>query len=451
MSRNFNVAVSMLVLLSMAVFWLISYYNLQNLLRQQADSLGPKLAQQTAVLVTDQVLTNDLISMNVVLGQLTRDSVIAEAVVLDIDGGTIAASRVTVSPPTSLIPLSPVFGEYSAPIALQDSVAGQVRLRLDLRYMEAGILNNLLYVIAATALIMIVAITLSTTYFQSLVIFPLKLLAYSLQRIRRGEIETIPEQRSNNEISKTLRQFNATAEFLAQTTFITSSAEAIQSMHQQEPPPAAGAQRLDATAMCIRISNFQYLASIHDEATIVAILNRFYFFTEKIVALYSGSVTACADGEMIIGFTASQLEDEQSFYAICAAQLLLQLADGIADTDGLSVPVNLKLRIGIHSGDSVAGLYSPMTGRVDNVMGKLVDISREICDECPDNGLLVSERVYRLAGAETRVIGEEFSVVDDEYAIITYLCNEPMAGIGTLLHRQAEQLGEVFLRSRLSR
>ena len=448
-SRNFNVAVAMLVLLTMVVFWLISYYNLQNLLRQQADSLGPKLAQQAAILVTDQVLTNDLISMNVLLNQLTRDSVIAEAAVLNIDGGTIAVSRANVAPPPSLIPLTPVFGEYSAPIALQDSVAGEVRLRLDLSYIEVGILNNLLFVSAATALIMVVAVSLSSTYFQYLVIFPLRLLAYSLQRIRRGEIETIPEMRHYNEMSKTIRQFNATAEFLDQATFINVMKERLQEMQGDDDSrlPAAAAQRIEVTVACIRISNFEYLASTHDERKIVALLNRYYFYVEKVSALYNGTISYCADGEIIVGFTAAQLEDDQSFYAICAAQLLLSLSDAIADTGAESSSLNLKLRIGIHAGDSVANLYSPMTGRQDQVMGRVVDLAREICDECPDDSLLISEKVYLQAGAETRVQGLEFSVVDDEYAVITWLCNEPMTGIGNLLQRQAEALLQIASQS----
>ncbi|MEX2130118.1 MAG: AhpA/YtjB family protein [Pseudohongiellaceae bacterium] len=442
-SRNFNIALVMLVLLCMSVFWLISYYNLQNLLRQQADSLGPKLAQQTAVLVTDQVLTNNLISINVILTQLTRDSVIAEAAVLNIDGGIIAASQVKVAPPRSVIPFSPIFGEYTAPIALQDSIAGAVRIRLDLSYIEAGMINSLIFVSAATVLIAIVAVALSTTYFQYLLIFPLKLLAFYLQRIRRGEIDTIPESRGNNEPNQTIRQYNATAQFLAQNTFIASMAEKLQSLEDGERPPLLSAQSLNATVLCVRISNFQYLSSTRDEVTMVALMNRFYFFVEKAGSLYNGQISYCSEGEVVIGFTASLLEDEQSFYAICAAHLLLQLTDEIANSGNGAEPINLKLRASVHSGTAVSGLYSPMTGLLDNVSGKILDHARQICEECPDNGVLVSEKAYQLAGAETRVSGEEFSVVDDEHRIITYLCNEPMSGIGTLIVRQAEQLSSL--------
>jgi uncharacterized membrane protein affecting hemolysin expression len=57
-SRTFATAVCLLLLLTMCVFWLISNYNTQNILRQQADNLGNILAQQTATQLTELVLAS---------------------------------------------------------------------------------------------------------------------------------------------------------------------------------------------------------------------------------------------------------------------------------------------------------------------------------------------------------------------------------------------------------
>jgi uncharacterized membrane protein affecting hemolysin expression/class 3 adenylate cyclase len=444
LANPFNVAVAALVLLCLSVFWLISSYTLHNVLRQQADSLGPKLAQQAAALVTDLVLANDLISMNVVLNQLTRDSVIAEAAVLDIDGTVTAVSRVTVTQPRSLIPLAPEFGDYYAPISLQDSTAGEVRVRLDLSYIEAALLNNLLFLLGAALLLIIVAVSLSSSYFGYLVTFPLKLLALGLQRIRKGDIDVLPEPRGNNELSKTLRQFNATAEFLAQATFLQDLSEQMKKITAEGRWQAADGQPLEASVLWVRIANFTYLASTHDEATMVNLLNRYYFICEKVSRLYNGQLSGCQEGEVVISFSHPELEDEQSFYAICAAQLLLHLAPDIGQVPGGGEALNLKLRIAVHSGQTSPGLYSPMTGLADNVTGRLLDVTREICDECPDHAVLVSAAALQLAGADTRVQGEEFSIVDDELELITYVCNEPMAGFAPLMERQAQLLSELI-------
>ena len=145
-SRKFATAVCLLLLLAMCAFWLISNYNTQNVMRQQADNLGNTLAQQTASQLTELVLANDLISMNVFLGGLARNTSIRDIAVINIENDIIAAARSEPATPATIIPLpfalNRLQAEYRAPITVADSTAGYVRLTLDLSYIEAAIVNN---------------------------------------------------------------------------------------------------------------------------------------------------------------------------------------------------------------------------------------------------------------------------------------------------------------------
>lgn len=439
-SRKFSVGVCLLVLLSMCIFWLISNYNTQNLLRQQADRLGQTLARQIAAQLTELVLVNDMISMNVVLSSLVQDSSIAEIAVLNIDNDVIAVAAGTQNEVSTVIPLpfelNSLQVEYIAPISLADSIAGYVRLQLDLSYIEAGIVNNFLYVIAATLLLLLLAATLTTTYFQYLISFPLKLLAYSISNIREGLIETCPEPENHNEISTAIRQFNATAEFLAQNTFLNNFGKRKPEIDDHVFKIQPGKQ--DATLLVIKLANFQYLASTLTEEKLVGLLNKYYFFAGKVCQLYNGSVSYCTDGELIMNFNSAQLDEEQAFYAICAGQLFIQLIGDLGDVEGERIATKFKLAA--HSGQAVSGLYSPITQDTDNLTGKTVDLARQICDECPDNSLLMSEACFNHAGAGTRVDAEEFIIVDDDYQIVTFVSHEPMSDYKLLLERQAIQL-----------
>jgi uncharacterized membrane protein affecting hemolysin expression len=352
-SRKFSVSVCLLLLLAMCVFWLISSYNTRNLLQQQADDLGQALARQTATQLTELVLANDLVSMNVVLSGITRDSSIAEVAVLNVDNDVIAVATGTQSESTLLIPLpmSPIEAEYLAPISLANSVAGFIRVKLDLSYIEAGAINNFLLVIGATLLLLIAAASLTTTYYQYLVSFPANLLAFSLSNIRKGKIEACPEPENSNEISTAIRQFNTTAEFLAQNTFLNNFGARQPSADTQSFKNLPGKQ--DATLLVIRLSNFQYLASTVSEECMAKLLNKYYFFAGKASQLYNGTVNYCADGEIIINFGAMQPEEEQPFYAMCAAQLFLQLVGDLSDIEGEHIAV--KFRLAVHSGPNYCG------------------------------------------------------------------------------------------------
>ncbi|MEX0618989.1 MAG: hypothetical protein WDZ76_11470 [Pseudohongiellaceae bacterium] len=444
--RKLAVAICSLVLLAMCVFWLISNFNTRNILRQQADLLGNAIATQTALMVTDLVLANDLISMNVVLGQLTNSSAISEAAILNVDGGVIAASSRYVEQPRRFFPIAPQSGEYLAGITLPAAVAGQVRIRLDLTPIEQGLLNNFLFVVAATGLLLIVAAALVITYVQHVVSFPLRLLAFCLHGITRGEMEACPEPRDNNEVGRTVKQYNKVVQFLTRYTFIGN----IANHPDGEDVPRGSEGEATATVLCIRMANFQYLASTHNESTIVTLLNRYYFFAEKISQLYNGTLCYCADGEIVINFDAVTLEEEQGFYAMCAGHLFLTLIETICD-DPTAESMPAKFRLAVHSGPVIAGLYSPLNQKTNLIMGQTLDTTRQICEECPDNALLVSEVVYDSAGAGTRVEGELFSSTSGSAAGIfgqdrlrIWLSNSAMSGFGTLVEKQAHQLVSLY-------
>jgi len=444
-SRKFSFAVCLLVLLAMCIFWLVTNYNTQNLLRQQADRLGQTLAQQTAIQLTELVLANDLISMNVVLNNLTRNSSIAEVRVLNVSNEVIATSTGTPLAENPIIPLpftlTRMQAQYQSPINLADSIAGFVQVRLDLSYIETTLVNNLLFVVAATILLMVIALTLVTTYMQYMVSFPANLLAFAISNIRKGEIETCPEPDNNSELSAAIRQYNATAEFLAQNTFLDNFGRRRPMSDSQVAKFVPGTQ--DSTLLCVQLANFHYLSSTQNETLMVNLLNKFNFLMGKVSQLYNGTVSYCAEGELVINFSDAQLEEEQAFYAICAGQLMLQLLGDLADVNGEHIPI--KLKIAVHSGPMVSGLYSAITQDTTNITGRTLDFTREICVGCPDNCLLLSATAYNHAGAGTRVDAEVFTELDDNgHPVTIYLTQEPMSEYGLLLERQAIQLVTLY-------
>lgn len=443
-SRKFNIAVCLLLVLSMCIFWLISSYNTQNLLRQQADSFGQTFARQIASQLTELMLSNDLISMNVVLANLIKESSVGNVLVVNLDNEVIASASGSDTENQLLIPLpfslTNLQADYSAPITIADSIAGYVRLRLDLTYIEAGILNNLILIVIATSLLLLVAVTIISTYYQYLVTFPVNLLSFYLSNVRKGEIETCPEPNTSNEIFMAIRQFNATAEFLAQNTFLSNFSVQQPKAHDQILKSQTGVQ--DATLLDIKMSNFQYLSSTMSEIRMVELLNKYYFYSDKVSQLYNGSVTYCSDDEILINFGVDKLAEEQAFYAICAAQLLLKLLGDISNPD--DEIFEAKFKIAVHSGRTANGLYSPITQNTNNLSGRTLDLTRAICDVCPDNSVLISEPAYKNAGAGSRIEAEEYGDFGEQDQIKTYIGLEPMSEYRVLLERQATQLVSIY-------
>lgn len=443
-SAKFSITVSLLLILAFCSFWLINSYATQTLHSQHTEGLGNTLARQTASQMTELLLANDLISMNVLLSSLTDNSSITSVTVKDVGNGVIAASRSQSAPAKPLVPLpfelNQLQGEYVASIYLANSVAGSVTVNLDLSYLETARVNSLLFNTAAALLLITLSTLLISTYFQNLVTFPANLLAFALSKIRAGKIETCPEPANNNELSTVIRQFNATAEFLAQNTFLNNFGNRQPEIEGEKQKFEPGTQ--DVTLLNIKMANFHYLASTLSESRRVNLLNKFYFYAGKVSQLYNGQVTYCSDGEVLVNFGIGKIEEEQAFYAICAGQLFLHLVGDIGDVDGQTT--DAKFRLAVHGGQAVGGLYSPITQDTSNLTGRTLDLCRLICDECPDNKLLISQPCFENAGAASRIEGEEFNVVDGDEEIVAFLSSEPMSDFQLLLERQAIQLVTVF-------
>ncbi len=440
-SRKFSLLVCALLVLTMTIFWLLTSYSSQNILRQQADILGKNLASQTAAQVTELMLANDLISMNVVLSSLANDSTISEVSVVDINNRIIARASAKNSEIVRLIPLPiPLLSlenDYVTPISIADSIIGYVRLTLDMGYIDAGMVDNLALIMIATVLLLIVSIAITTLYYKYLINFPINLLSFYIGKIRKGEVEACPVPKDNNELTAVIRQFNATAEFLTQNTFLKNIGVSQPITEERNYKDLIGKE--DTTVLLINMSNFQYLASTLSERNLASLLNKYYFYSGKISQLYNGYVCFCSEDEILINFNKIEIPEEQAFYAICGAQLFLQL---FAD---MSQEVNdAKFRLAIHSGNALNLLYSPITQKMDNLSGQTLDITRMISKECPDNSILISEPAFTNAGAGTRVDAEEFGPVGGGEQVNSLLALSPMSEYKFLLQKQAVQLLKLY-------
>ena len=387
------------------------------------------------------MLANDLISMNVVLTSLANDSTISEVSVVDINDRIIARASAKNSEIVRLIPLPiPLLSlenDYVTPISIADSIIGYVRLTLDMGYIDAGMVDNLALIMIATVLLLIVSIAITTLYYKYLINFPINLLSFYIGKIRKGEVEACPVPKDNNELTAVIRQFNATAEFLTQNTFLKNIGVSQPITEERNYKDLIGKE--DTTVLLINMSNFQYLASTLSERNLASLLNKYYFYSGKISQLYNGYVCFCSEDEILINFNKIEIPEEQAFYAICGAQLFLQL---FAD---MSQEVNdAKFRLAIHSGNALNLLYSPITQKMDNLSGQTLDITRMISKECPDNSILISEPTFTNAGAGTRVDAEEFGPVGEGEQINSLLALSPMSEYKFLLQKQAVQLLKLY-------
>ena len=440
LGQKFALTAAALVILSMCVFWLVTNQTTENILRQQSDSLGTTLARQTAILVTELVLANDLVSMNVLLNQLTREPAIAQVAVLSIEDQVIAISGTS----TASTDQDP-FSNYVAPIALQNSLAGYVRVNLDQQYIEQGVTRNFLFMIAALLFLMLTALAVVYAMIQHFVSFPLSQLMASIQSVRHAHPEPSPFGERDDEVGETIRAYN-------RLIYELEDEENRQAIFGPEAkleakPASETLYRRPGSAFVsivnINISNYRSALHQHEAQETIELLNTYYFYIHKVTKLYNGNIEKCAGDEILITFGAAQADDEHCFHAVCAALLFLEITSTLArELEAQGLPT-LQFKAGLHCGELLTGVLSSLEQNTYTVAGENLALTRQICKEAPIDMLIISEAAYLLADADSRLITEEFTdVVDDKNGefIKTWLVDEAMPNYKTLLDRQVEHL-----------
>lgn len=438
---KFAISSCVLLILAMCVFWLVTNRTTENILRQQADSLGNTLARQTAILATELVLANDLISMNVLLNQLTREAAVSEVAILSIEDQVIAISGNGGAAADGNG--SGIFESYVAPIALQDSLAGYVRVSLDQRYIEQGVTRNFIFMLIALTLLLLTCVCVTAAFTQHLVTFPLRMLTFSMQSLRRGEVRFSPFEERMDEVGTLIRTYNRLVEDL-------EDPEVRQVIFEDEtrsPLDTPTAYRKPGSAIVsilhLNISNYRQAMRQQESIETIELLNTYYFYIHEVTALYNGSIEKCAGDEILITFGAAQSDEDHCFHAVCAALLFLDLAETLGrELEAESLP-SLQFRAGLHSGELLTGVLSSIAKNSYTVAGENLALTRQICEEGPIGRLLISEAAYVQADAEHRLVTDEFNEIVDEATgdfIKTWQVEEPMVNYKALLARQVEHL-----------
>lgn len=374
--RQRTLLVCGLVLTGMATVWLVNHFTTRYQLEQQTDSLGATLANQTALLATELVLSNDLISLNVLLTELTRSPAVSQAAVFTVDDQVLAIS----GPSASRDPGRGAgrTGSYVAPIALQDSVAGYVRVYLDQQQMSGEGTPTLWMTPGAMALMLVLSATLMT----------------ALQRPRR-QPRSDNGERDADDTSASVMPANAVLHLQ------TGAGKAGSGMARRELE-----QSLSRAADLYQARMITVAEATEDSGHIVQ-----------------------------LQFSQTGHANELAYHALCCAVLVLAMNNRANRYREEDQRITLQ-----------AALHCTLSESDTTELGGLEDtvrLAELISGQSPENGLLASEEVLTLAGADNHFHSEwhsQFIDLLDGEPHELYLVRAPAGPTRALLQRQASML-----------
>ena len=118
----------LLVALAMVIYAWVMGMQFKQAMQQQADALGQALITQTAASATELLVSNDILSLNVLLSNLAKNPLVAHAAIYSVDSRILAEA----GPRPTRSVLGETEGLYSTSITFQEVMAGQLRISLDM-------------------------------------------------------------------------------------------------------------------------------------------------------------------------------------------------------------------------------------------------------------------------------------------------------------------------------
>jgi class 3 adenylate cyclase/uncharacterized membrane protein affecting hemolysin expression len=436
--HKITLSVSLLLILVLLAFWLSLKLQLQQTLVQQTDTLGEILARQTADSVTELVLANDVLGLNVVVNQMAREDGVANITITNVDGRELTS--------TALQGLLEEDGSkpYVAPVTLQGAVAGYVTLSLDESFLSNPVTrpDALFFVIIAAGLVLVLAAShaiaaqITTPVLELVDMTEADPTDPDALVVTRGDEFGLLQQRIADLV---LRQ----RELEEQIDVIGAPRE--------DPEDTGGlkAERRTVTLLHVRVANSAKALDLLHPGTLSTLLQQFQFYLRQAARLYRGVVVRVNGDSALVAFDTRRCQDEHAFDALCCAQLFLRLMQKVAETQRARKAQALEFCLAVYSGDAYfSPIWKKTRGdddkqRQESVIGKPVELVMELGNLSRSGEILVSESSFELADGNNRFGAQDSRKVALDSGSVNLMIYVLMVDAGShseLLNRQCQHL-----------
>ena len=367
-----------LVALALVIYACVMGLQFRQAMHEQADALGQSLTIQTANSATELLVSNDILSLNVLLGNLVKNPLVAHAAIYSVDNRMLAEAGQR--PKNGL--LGEAEGLYQTKITFQDVTAGQLRISLDMSQFQQPmtISRQSMGILGAILLALALALSLRlgrhiTTPLLQLRVWLRDPHPYTPATDRQDEIGDLarqlhtrlappppPEPEEVEEDFEDLEEVAVAPKATAKSKVATEDDEddeafagLIDAEDSHAKPGAAVSDEPQYSAvLAVQLGSQEQLRRL-PRTRLTELLERYRDCLEQAASLYDGQTHTLNDGSTLLLFHSRDCGEDYLTNAICCGELLRALGHAL-QIEVADSGITLQLQLGLVLADDLQGL-----------------------------------------------------------------------------------------------
>lgn len=447
-----SVIISILMTVGMSLLGTVVVSNQTQLLQSQINAHGQSVARQLANSAKELILSGENLGLSILTRDLTADENIHGTAILDskgkllssagllppviknttaLDQKIFSANEIKRLPWTytdSKLQQQVPYISFFAPVNTHGVTAGYVMVTFSRASLGIALRDSLRAIIAATVLMIALAIVVSFIMSQRLS-RPIHNLMQASKAIGQGNLDYRISERRNDEIGFLMSEFNKMADGLLQKSQVENAFSryvdkniARQILNDIENVELGGEHKNGSVLFADIVGYTAISEQISSDET-VEMLNEYFTYIEKASKLYNGTIDKYMGDCAMLVFGIPDYDERHAFNAIACALLIRKAVALLNMKRQKAGKFAVDFRFGVNSGEMLAGNMGSTNRMEFTVVGDTVNLASRLCSYSEPGEIIISSDLINDQYIKRNIMLEEYKPIhlrSKEYPIATY-------------------------------
>ena len=431
---------TLLISSSMILLGMVIVNNQTSLLEKQMNHFADTVVEQLADNSKELVMSDDILSLMVVISNLGAQENILGAVIYSDDGQILASSGVIPSDEIYRLynrakensnkkdhfqlqwKTNSVTGQtigavsYITPIKFQNIVAGHALITFSTEEIKQTIWDMIQAIIAATIIMILLGIFVSL-HMGRRISKPLHSLMDASREISNGNYQYQIKERRNDELGNLTEALNRMANGLLEKTQVENAFSRYVSKNIAKEIMGnlehiqLGGTHVEGSVIFADIVGFTALSENHSAEEITSVLNDYFSYISLASKMYQGTIDKYMGDCAMVVFGVPEEDRLHKLHAVYCAVMIKKLVERINIVRRNNNKLAVSFRIGINSGSMLAGNLGSTERMQYTVVGESVNLASRLQHIAEKDQIIISREFYNDPDIQWRLTAKKYKSI----------------------------------------